>query len=93
MRALLNILSLFPVGSLVVLSDGSAARVIRSNGRAYTQPVVQLLQDRTGEAIVSGENEGIIDLTNSDRKIVQAIPTPGRNEVGMSDEILHSSNR
>ncbi|MEX0728473.1 MAG: HD domain-containing phosphohydrolase [Planctomycetaceae bacterium] len=92
-RALLNILSLFPVGSLVVLSDGSAARVIRSNGRAYTQPVVQLLQDRTGEAIVSGENEGIIDLTNSDRKIVQAIPTPGRNEVGMSDEILHSSNR
>lgn len=31
MRALLNLLSLFPIGSIVILTDGSAARVIRRN--------------------------------------------------------------
>lgn len=92
-RALLHLLSLFPVGSLVALSDGSAARVIRSNGRAYTQPIVQLVQDRSGRSMAAGEDEGVIDLMKSDLKIVQAVPTPGRHEVGLSDDILHASKR
>jgi HD-GYP domain-containing protein (c-di-GMP phosphodiesterase class II) len=53
-RAMLDCLSLFPVGSYVELSDGRRARVIRGNGSNHTQPVVQPMNDRAepdGEAI------------------------------------------
>ncbi len=39
-RAFLDCTSLFPVGSCVELSDGSAARVVRSNPGQHTAPVV-----------------------------------------------------
>ncbi|MEE9211833.1 MAG: HD domain-containing phosphohydrolase [Phycisphaeraceae bacterium] len=39
-RALLDCTSLFPIGSRVRLSDGTIARVLRSNGAKHTAPVV-----------------------------------------------------
>jgi HD-GYP domain-containing protein (c-di-GMP phosphodiesterase class II) len=39
-RALLNTVSLFPIGSFVELSDGRVGKVIRSNGEAYHRPIV-----------------------------------------------------
>jgi HD-GYP domain-containing protein (c-di-GMP phosphodiesterase class II) len=41
-RALLHTLSLFPIGSTVELSDGRPARVLRSNGRDFMRPVVEV---------------------------------------------------
>lgn len=41
-RALLNTVSLFPIGSCVELSDGRAARVLRSNGENFTRPVIEV---------------------------------------------------
>ena len=40
-RALLQTVSLFPLGSYVALSDGRTGKVIRSNGEQYTRPVVE----------------------------------------------------
>ena len=39
------------VGSLVTLSNGSIARVMRRNGTAYTSPIVQRLQDANGQRV------------------------------------------
>jgi HD-GYP domain-containing protein (c-di-GMP phosphodiesterase class II) len=42
-RALLDTVSLFPIGSQVYLSDGSAARVLRANPGLHTRPVVETI--------------------------------------------------
>ncbi len=41
-RALLETVSLFPVGSYVEMNDGRVGRVIRSTGQTYMRPVVEL---------------------------------------------------
>ena len=50
-------MSLFPIGSLVRLSDGRLARVLRSNGEAHTRPVVSPL------AADGGETDEELDLS------------------------------
>ncbi len=83
-RALLHVLSLFPVGSLVTLSDGSIARVMRRNGDAYTSPIVQRLQDANGERVDPIALGNIVDLQQSELSVEQALPTPGRKELGLA---------
>lgn len=79
-RALLNVLCLFPIGSLIALSDGSVAQVIRRNGDNYANPIVQVIQDPTGESVPHDLDEAIIDLSKSDLKVIQAVPSPLREE-------------
>jgi HD-GYP domain-containing protein (c-di-GMP phosphodiesterase class II) len=40
-RALLQTISLFPLGSIVELNDGRVAKTVRSNGPAYDRPIVE----------------------------------------------------
>ena len=88
-RALLRVLTLFPIGSFVVLSDGSLARVIRRNGDLYTKPIVQMLQDPSGATVPQDRDEAIVDLSQrTDVSIVQALPTPGSNELSHIDDFL-----
>jgi HD-GYP domain-containing protein (c-di-GMP phosphodiesterase class II) len=87
-RALLRIQSLFPLASFVTLSDGSVARVLRSNRDDYTRPVVQLLQDSRGKAAESHKEGILIDLRESPLSIQQALPTPGTQEVALSGDLL-----
>lgn len=39
-QALLRVLSLFPIGSYVALTDGRVGQVLRANGEHYTRPLV-----------------------------------------------------
>ncbi len=87
-RALLKVMNLFPIGSLVALSDGSVAQVIRRNGDNYTLPIIRVIQDSFGDPVPNGIDEAIIDLTQSDLKITQALPTPGRDEQLLTDDVL-----
>lgn len=89
MRALLNLLSLFPVGSFVTLTDGSAARVIRRNGENYTSPIVQIIQTADGNQADPLDPNSIIDLRQSDLEIDQALPTPGKDEIDLSSELFY----
>lgn len=50
-RALLHLISLFPIGSEVLLSDGRRGRVVRSNGANFTRPVVQVEKSGATERI------------------------------------------
>lgn len=52
-RALLETVALFPIGSRVELSDARHARVIRSNHESYTRPIVETgnVEGRSGELV------------------------------------------
>jgi hypothetical protein len=80
-RSLLRTQSLFPIGSLVALSDGSVARVMRRNQENYTQPLVQRIQDRSGRPLNPSPGAMLIDLAEAGLSVVQALPNPGSNEM------------
>lgn len=50
-RALVACLSLYPLGSAVLLSDGALARVIRTHPQSPRTPSVQILIDRDGRRL------------------------------------------
>lgn len=79
-RRLLRLLSLFPIGSFVALSDGSAARVLRPNHDDFTRPLVALVRDSAGNNLDPHEESSLLDLTESELKVVQALPTPARSK-------------
>ena len=72
-RAILDSLSLFPLGSYVTLSDGNDARVVRANPGKHTRPVVVVLNTDGTETACE------VDLARSaDLKIVKALESaPG----------------
>lgn len=45
-RGLLNAVSLFPLGSFVETNDGQIARVVRSTGETYMQPIIELWNEK-----------------------------------------------
>lgn len=85
-RALLRTVSLFPIGSLVTLSDGSVARVIRRNRDLYTTPIVQVIQKADGSTAEIDDPDMIIDLSDAEVSVVQSLPTPGRQEIRSAAE-------
>lgn len=83
-RALLNVVALFPIGSHVQLSDGSEARVIRRGKGVYTEPVVQRVgADRTLR--IDAGHSSIVDLSESDLKVAAPLPHPTRQEQRIAD--------
>lgn len=69
-RALLNTVSLFPLGSCAVLSDGRVGKVIRANGGTYDRPTLEVWdKDNLSTA------PAIVDLRQfPDLKVVRALP-------------------
>ncbi len=70
-RGLLHAVSLFPLGSLVQLSDGRTGRVVRGNRDRFAQPVVEVID--LSEALPKVE---LIDL--SQRADLQVVSTVGQ---------------
>lgn len=67
LRAFLDTVSLFPIGSHVGLSNGSVARVLRANPGSHTKPVVEEL---SADGTATGY---VIDLsTEDDLRVVRA---------------------
>lgn len=88
-RSLLQIMSLFPIGSFVTLTDTSVARVLRRNGNNYTAPIVQLIQDGSGNQLDPNDESNIIDLSKHELNIAQALPTPGKDEISLTEDLLY----
>ena len=78
-RALLNVISLFPLGSRVRLSDGSEAIVKRRGIGKYNEPVVQRVGPQR-EIRVDLAHEPLLDLSRTMLKVTSALPDPGRQE-------------
>jgi len=90
-RCMINILSLFPIGSYVALKDGSVGRVLRRNPDSYTAPFVQIVRDSKGNRADPDSDDSVVDSSDPEFSVVQAIPAPGRKEVSLSPEILKLS--
>ncbi len=88
MRALLQVISLFPIGSHVRLSDGTEAQVIRRNDTHYTTPIVQRVgADR--KANFDSAHASIIDLAETKMRVMSPLVSPDRDESRL-DEMLMS---
>ncbi len=59
-KALIDVISIFPVDSLVKLNDGNMARVIKTNKAYPVRPVIKTIRDMHGEPIPDGKT---IDLS------------------------------
>jgi HD-GYP domain-containing protein (c-di-GMP phosphodiesterase class II) len=92
-RALLNVQSLFAIGSYVTLSNGSVARVLRRNGDKYAQPIVRIVQDENAQAVPEDSETAIVDLAADGLEVVQALRAPGSHTVGLTPEILCMGTR
>jgi HD-GYP domain-containing protein (c-di-GMP phosphodiesterase class II) len=87
MKAMLKVMCLFPLNSFVQLTDGSIARVLRRNQDHYTQPIVSRVQTAEGDAVDPTDLDNILDLKDNPVQVRQALPTPGKSEVGLTNEI------
>jgi len=86
-RALLQVISLFPIGSHVRLNDGSEAQVIRRNAQHYTAPIVQRVgADRI--ARFDSPHASIIDLAQSNMRIMSPLLPPNREEVRLDESLM-----
>lgn len=88
MRALLNVISLFPIGSHVRLTDGTEARVIRRNDWHYTAPIVQRVgKDR--QVRFDTPETAIINLAKSNNRVMIALPSPDREELRIGENLMN----
>ncbi len=86
-RALLLVVSLFPIGSHVRLSDGSEAQVIRRNAEHYTTPIVQRVgADR--QINFNSAHPSIIDLAQTKMRVMSPLPSPNREEARLDETLM-----
>jgi HD-GYP domain-containing protein (c-di-GMP phosphodiesterase class II) len=85
LKALLKYISLFPVGSLVELSDHAIGKVIQGNNTSYSKPVISVLTDKKG-SILPHEQIYQVDLVQATEiSIIRALPFDYLNGVGIMD--------
>lgn len=87
MRALLQAIALFPIGSHVRLSDGSEAQVIRRNGNNYTAPIVQRVGGDRKIKIDSG-HASIIDLATAKMRVMSPLVPPDGDEQRLDESLM-----
>lgn len=72
-RSFISYTSLFPVGSLVKLNSGEIAKVVQSNKKEYTKPIISIVTDNNGELIADKDVYQVDLKKNKDIKVVQAL--------------------
>jgi HD-GYP domain-containing protein (c-di-GMP phosphodiesterase class II) len=73
-KALVQYLSLFPIGSIVELSDRTIGKVIRSNPASPSKPGVCILIDEKGNRLTYGRAREEELSSNTDLSIMKAHP-------------------
>jgi hypothetical protein len=72
-KAFLTYASLFPIGSIIELSDHRIAKVIQGNEQHYTKPVVSVILDEKG-ALLGKSKVYQVDLSkDTNVQIVRAL--------------------
>ncbi len=72
-KYLLRAMSIFPLGSLVRLSNGRIGKVVAPNSAEFTKPLVSVLTTEMGAPLQESDIFQI-DLAQSDEKIIEALP-------------------
>ena len=85
-RAFLDTMSLFPVGSYVRLSDGTLARVLRPNGGEHKKPIVVPLDEKGRESDVELDLSADDSLHISEALHEDEVPTPDQPAEGTNEQ-------
>lgn len=84
-KAFLTYTSLFPVGSLVELSDKRIGKVVKANGTSFAKPIVNALTD-SDQVILPKEKFELIDLSNeTEISIAKALSLDHLKELNTMD--------
>lgn len=62
LKVFIKSVGIYPIGTYIILNNGSIGRVIKVNDGAPLRPCVQLLVDRTGRRM-AGDEDAALDLT------------------------------
>ncbi len=87
MRALLQVVSLFPLGSHVRLSDGTEAQVLRRNDAHYTTPIVQRV-GANRKAKYDSAHASILNLAEAKMRVMSPLSSPDREEVRLDESLM-----
>ncbi len=91
-RTFVRMVGIFPVGSLVRLSSGEVAVVVRNHERLLARPIVQLVLDREGRE-VRGEEADLAETNEAGAFLRTVIRSVDPVEVGIDMLSLLASNR
>ena len=70
-KAFLNGMGIYPIGSIVLLNNGAIGRVVEINGEAPLRPKLEIIIDETGDKLQEGRKFDL--LKSGDNFIVRAI--------------------
>ena len=87
-RALLQVITLFPIGSHVRLSDGTEAQVIRRNENSYTTPIVQRVGGDRKPRFDNAQN-AIVDLALAKMRVMTPLVPPDREESRLEESLMN----
>src|SRR5512133_315966 len=80
-KAFLEYSSLFPIGSIVELSNGCLARVVKANGTSFAKPVVYVYIDAAGNRLPKDQAFEVDLAKNTTVQIVKAHSLTLRDDV------------
>ncbi len=84
-KAFLTYMSLYPIGSLVLLSNQCIAKVVDSNEDSADKPIVSILLDSAGRFFVNDEIVQKNLKYEPDLKIVQALSINKYKNISIMD--------
>lgn len=73
LKVFLKSMGIYPVGSIVILNDGSVAKVIRNHGQVPLRPVVRVLVSSSGRKLAADQQKEIDLFNESGSFIVKAV--------------------
>jgi HD-GYP domain-containing protein (c-di-GMP phosphodiesterase class II) len=74
-KAFTRIMGIYPIGSIILLNDGSVARVTSVHSDAPLRPVINMLADNTGKVFKQGEG-AVIDLLSDKTLFIKTAVDP-----------------
>ena len=81
LKAFIRTMGIYPIGSIVLLNNGSIARVIEVHGQAPLRPLIRILIDDFGKAYEQDIGETVDLLTEKSLFIARAIDPKDYTEV------------
>jgi hypothetical protein len=70
------------------VSNGAKAQVVRRNAEKYWMPIVQLLEKSDQTRVDPGHDANTCDPSSKGLAIVQVFPKPGQKELGFNPDLL-----
>src|SRR6056297_2255785 len=82
LKVFLKSMGIYPVGSIVILNDGSVAKVIKNHKQVPLRPVVRVLVTNSGRKLTVDQQKEMDLYDESNRFIVKAVSVGEMKKIG-----------